>query len=93
MTDRIRVMELVRSFQVGEIDRRAFKKASVAIGSVAAANALLVACRHEADVDEVPDPVVSEGENSFEISDRDSGINILAQMLKRSNGFSEFCSF
>ena len=43
--DRIHVMELVRSFQVGEIDRRTFlKRTTAAIGSLAAANTLLAAC-------------------------------------------------
>ena len=70
--DRIRVMELVRSFQVGEIDRRDFvKKATVAVGSVAAANALLVACRHDVS-SETPDPVVADGENSLDMNESDS---------------------
>jgi len=43
--DRIHVMQLVRSFQVGEISRREFlKRSAVAVGSVAAANSLLTAC-------------------------------------------------
>ncbi len=42
--DRIYVMQLVRSFQCGEIDRRTFlKRATLAVGSVAAAK-LLAAC-------------------------------------------------
>ena len=44
--DRIYVMQLVRSFQVGEISRRAFlRRASLAVGGMAAANMLLAACR------------------------------------------------
>lgn len=44
--DRIYVMELVRSFQVGMMTRREFtKKATAALGSVAAANLLLAACQ------------------------------------------------
>jgi carboxymethylenebutenolidase len=43
--DRIYVMQLVRSFQVGELSRRDFlKRATAALGSVAAANMLLAAC-------------------------------------------------
>ncbi len=43
--DRVYVMQLVRSFRIGEISRRQFlKRASVAVGSVAAANVLLAAC-------------------------------------------------
>lgn len=43
--DRVYVMQLVRSFQVGELSRRNFLlRASVALGSVAAANMLLAAC-------------------------------------------------
>lgn len=44
--DRTYVMQLVRSFQVGEMPRRTFlKRASAAMGSVAAANLLLAACQ------------------------------------------------
>lgn len=43
--DRIYVMQLVRSFQVGELSRRDFlRRATAALGSVAAANLLLSAC-------------------------------------------------
>lgn len=43
--DRIYVMQLVRSFQVGELTRRDFVlRASAALGSVAAADLLLAAC-------------------------------------------------
>ncbi|MBE7471678.1 MAG: dienelactone hydrolase family protein [Anaerolineales bacterium] len=43
--DRVYVMQLVRSFQVGELSRRNFLlRASAALGSVAAANLLLSAC-------------------------------------------------
>ena len=43
--DRVYVMELVRSFQCGTISRRTFlRRATVALGSVVAANALLAAC-------------------------------------------------
>lgn len=43
--DRVYVMELVRSFQVGELNRRQFlTRATAALGSVALANTLLAAC-------------------------------------------------
>lgn len=55
--DRIHVMQLVRSYQVGEINRRTFlKRAAAALGSVAAANVLLAACQ---PVQPVP-PVLDE---------------------------------
>ncbi len=57
--DRIYVMELVRSFQVGKLTRRAFlKQSAAAIGSVAAANALLTACIQVPT--ENPPPVVDD---------------------------------
>ena len=44
--DRIYVMQLVRSFQVGEISRRAFlRRATAAVGSLSAASLLLAACQ------------------------------------------------
>src|SRR5262245_30198592 len=43
--DRVYVMQLVRSFQRGELTRRDFlRKATIALGSVASANLLLTAC-------------------------------------------------
>jgi carboxymethylenebutenolidase len=43
--DRLYVMQLVRSFQRGELTRRDFlQKATIALGSVATANILLTAC-------------------------------------------------
>lgn len=55
--DRIYVMQLVRSFQVGAIDRRTFlRRTSAAVGSLAAANLLLAACRPVTA--EEPRPVV-----------------------------------
>lgn len=59
--NRIEVMELVRSFQVGEIDRRTFlKRATIAIGSLAAANTLLAACTTFPNED--APPVVDESQ-------------------------------
>lgn len=44
--DRIYVMQLVRSFQVGEISRRTFlHRATAAVGSLSAATLLLAACQ------------------------------------------------
>lgn len=57
--DRIYVMQLVRSFQVGEISRRTFlARATAALGSVAAANMLLAGCQPVQPVP--PRPVVEE---------------------------------
>ena len=43
--DRVYTMQLVRSFQVGEMSRRDFLvKASAALGSFAAASTVLAAC-------------------------------------------------
>ena len=54
--DSIYVMQLVRSFQVGEINRRTFLlRAGAAMGSLAAANVLLAGC---APVSAFPRPVV-----------------------------------
>lgn len=71
--DRIYVMQLVRSFQVGELSRRDFlKRATAALGSVAAANMLLAACN--ASPAENPPPVVVEEEAAEGgASDSDSG--------------------
>ncbi|GIV80093.1 dienelactone hydrolase family protein [Litorilinea aerophila] len=58
--DRVYVMQLVRSFQVGEISRRTFlARASAALGSVAAANLLLAACQ-PIQPESAPPPVVDE---------------------------------
>jgi len=56
--DRVYVMQLVRSFQVGELSRRGFlRRATLALGSAAAAQTLLAAC---APAPEAP-PVVDDG--------------------------------
>lgn len=70
--DRVHVMQLVRSFQVGEISRRQFLiKATTALGSAAAAGMLLSACYPvtgptapvvEGPQPETPDmPAITEG--------------------------------
>ena len=57
--DRVYVMQLVRSFQVGELSRRDFlRRATAALGSVAAANLLLAACSSAPT--QTPPPVVEE---------------------------------
>ncbi len=57
--DRVYVMQLVRSFQVGELSRRTFlKRSTAALGSIAAANLLLAACQPVRL--ETPPPVVEE---------------------------------
>lgn len=57
--DRVHVMQLVRSYQVGQLTRRSFlKQATIAVGSAIAANSLLVACN--TTVNENPPPVVDE---------------------------------
>ena len=61
--DRIEVMELVRSFQVGELSRRDFlKRTAATVGSLAAANALLAACAQFPN--ENPPPVVDESQSA-----------------------------
>lgn len=61
--DRIHVMELVRAYQVKEISRRTFlRRAGTAIGSLAAANALLAACAQFPN--ENPPPVVDESQSA-----------------------------
>lgn len=57
--DRVYVMQLVRSFQVGEIDRRTFlARATAALGSAAAATTLLSACQPVGLTGTVPPPVL-----------------------------------
>jgi len=66
--DRVYVMQLVRSFQVGELSRRDFlKRATAALGSVAAANMLLTAC--STFPNQSAPPVVEENPETVESSD------------------------
>lgn len=59
--DRIHVMQLVRSFQVGDMNRREFlQRTTMAVGSLAAANSLLAACAQFPN--ENPPPVVDESQ-------------------------------
>lgn len=55
--DRIYLMELVRSFQLGQLNRRTFlARATKALGSAASAGLLLSACQHSKE--DNPPPVV-----------------------------------
>jgi carboxymethylenebutenolidase len=57
--DRVYVMQLVRSFQVGELSRREFlRRTTLALGSAATANLLLAACA--ASPNPTAPPVVQE---------------------------------
>ncbi len=59
--NRIEVMELVRSYQIGGLSRRQFlQRATAVIGSTIAANSLLVAC--DATPNENPPPVIDESQ-------------------------------
>lgn len=59
--NRIYAMELVRSFQVGELDRRDFlRKATALFGSAALANMVLAACVPVQPDGSAPPPVVQE---------------------------------
>ena len=63
--NRIEVMELVRSYQVGGLSRRQFlQRATAVIGSTIAANTLLVAC--DATPNENPPPVIDESQPAAE---------------------------
>ena len=63
--DRIKVMELVRSYQVGEVSRRDFlKRATMTAGGLVAANSLLAACTQFPN--ENPPPVVDESQPAAE---------------------------
>jgi carboxymethylenebutenolidase len=65
MNNRIEVMELVRTYQVGGMNRRQFlQRATAVVGSALAANTLLVAC--DATPNENPPPVVDESQPAAE---------------------------
>lgn len=71
--NRVYVMQLVRSFQVGVLTRRQFlKRASVALGSLAAANTLLTACAQSPT--QSPPPVVDEGASAAEPEQTAAGL-------------------
>ena len=70
--DRIKVMELVRSYQVGEVSGRDFlKRASITAGGLVAANSLLAACAQFPN--ENPPPVVDESQPVAEAGVSTSG--------------------
>lgn len=78
--DRIHVMQLARSFQVGEINRRDFlRKATLALGSVTAANLLLAACA-SSPVDNPP-PVVDEAAQNSEPANEQTG-GLVTEMVE-----------
>ena len=63
--NRIEVMELVRSYQIGGLSRRQFlQRATAVIGSTIAANTLLAAC--DATPNENPPPVIDESQPAAE---------------------------
>ncbi len=77
--DRVYVMQLVRSFRIGEISRRQFlKRASVAVGSVAAANLLLAACA-TVPPNAPNDPVVVEPQAQGEVEPDRVATSVSAQ--------------
>ncbi|MEM7535121.1 MAG: dienelactone hydrolase family protein [Chloroflexota bacterium] len=69
--DRVYVMQLVRSFQAGEMTRRSFlTKATAALGSLAAANVLLAGCQ---PVTPPPAEVVVEEDAAESAAEDDAG--------------------
>ena len=86
--DRVYAMELVRSFQVGEMSRREFLvKASTALGSIAAASTVLAACTPvtgptEPVVVATLEPVAGEPT----LTATPDGPSILTQMVEYSDG-------
>ena len=65
MMDRIQLMEMVRTYQMGGMTRRTFlHRATVTLGSLAAANTLLAACA--ASPVENPPPVVDDSQPAAE---------------------------
>jgi len=91
--DRVYVMQLVRSFQVGELSRRDFlKRATAALGSVAAANMVLAACNTFPN-QSVP-PVVEENpqqeaESSGDGEPEDSGESMVTEMVEYTDADGE----
>ncbi len=80
--DRIHVMQLVRSFQVGELTRRDFlKKAGAALGSAAAANLLLAACANNPNP--TAPPVIEEAPAQGEAPAAETGAEqgLVAEMV------------
>lgn len=87
--DRVYVMQLVRSFQVGELSRRDFlKRASVALGSAAAANLLLAACA--AAPNPSAPPVVEEAKPAEQAQAQPPpGANLVTEMVQYNDADGE----
>jgi carboxymethylenebutenolidase len=96
--DRVYIIQLVRSFQVGEMDRRTFlKRAAVALGSLAAANMLLTACQQLPAQAPIPaanelqpataaeEPIEGLTTSLIEYPDRD-GETLIGYLARSSNG-------
>lgn len=82
--DRIYVMQLVRSFQVGVIDRRTFlRRAGAALGSLSAASLLLAACQ---PISGTPRPVLEATPSGEGVGSPDSSLTseegLLASMVE-----------
>lgn len=70
--DRIYVMQLVRSFQVGAIDRRTFlRRTGAALGSLSAASLLLAACQ---PITGTPRPVLEATPSGEGVGSADSSL-------------------
>ncbi len=87
--NRVYVMQLVRSFQVGELSRRDFlKRATVALGSAAAANLLLVACG--AAPNPTAPPVVEEAKSAEEAQAQPPAeANLVTEMVQYNDADGE----
>jgi carboxymethylenebutenolidase len=87
--DRVYVMQLVRSFQVGELSRRDFlKRATAALGSVAAANMLLAACNTFPN--ESAPPVVEENAQEADSAAESGGADsLVAEMVEYTDADGE----
>lgn len=87
--NRIHVMQLVRSFQVGHLSRRDFlKKATAALGSVAAANMLLAACANNPNPT-APPVVEEEPEAAGSGSDAGAEEGLVTQMANYEDSDGE----
>jgi carboxymethylenebutenolidase len=83
--DRVYVMQLVRSFQVGGLTRRDFLlRASAALGSVAAADLLLAACNANPNPD--APPVVEEAKPAEAQSETAAGLVIESVEYQDTDG-------
>ncbi|HHW86074.1 MAG TPA: dienelactone hydrolase family protein [Chloroflexi bacterium] len=77
--DRIYVMQLVRSFQVGEINRRTFlRRATAAVGSASAASLLLAACQ---PITGTPRPVTEAAPSGEGVGSPDTNMTTAAGLV------------